>query len=698
MENYKINKSLGFVRLPFSLTSDFDDSMKELRKQRIVDDALNTEIGQINDYEITAFRPNFTTLTFDIFFHHSVEMQNVDYCFSNTRAENLLMPMGSVIYEAQTPDVFALVSADGVVLDSDVIKDGTGAWSHRSGAIYTSTTENADIRTMLSDAYTNYYDQMNSYFVAKGITKYPSFWNSFGYPFYTQKESWYVPNSDGTPSTILLPKRFDPQPYLYNSFIKMNVYTSPYAVSQELLFQNVVYVNPRWCLLEGDAGGSWHRPTFNLNETTDGYYLYWLNNYNIDTFYVSFQFWDALNGKMINLMPSHIAEIDKHWVQSVNIGTVQEFDARMMYLEYKISYANKKYTIGGFDANTRKWNLHPNPIRLYELVFDTTDDNFAVINPNIEVANGVAAATSTGATITSDFDILLNAYVRDLTPSILSEPVIFEEGINFQSIRTAWQSEYANTPDRYASTIKITNNSAVPIYLKNVEIELTDQGESRKQLRLAGARKDFSYPDNTLNSVYILSSVPTPNISLDNGLQNGFAVHYDPSRNTWVTGATNGHYGGTVAVSGVDDNKPEWWTSAAWKGWFYPINSTNLFSHGERFAERLFISHKGDDLSDIPPNGELILNLSWGFGEDYGYTNIEPYFYPMCSSARSMQGVDYTVDLTYRVKLYFNDLAGTLPVNSNTVEFVVSSYYLFKYISNASLPKGSGTHWHPIGG
>lgn len=63
-----------------------------------------------------------------------------DYCYSNTIADNLLMPVGSQIYEAQTEGVFALLTSGGTEMDGDVTHPQTGPWSHRSGPIYTSKT------------------------------------------------------------------------------------------------------------------------------------------------------------------------------------------------------------------------------------------------------------------------------------------------------------------------------------------------------------------------------------------------------------------------------------------------------------------------------------------------------------------------------------------------------------------------------
>ena len=62
-----------------------------------------------------------------------------DYCFSVTKGIEILMPIGSAIYEGQD-EGFVLVAADNTVIDYEVLKDGIGEWSHRTGPIYLSKT------------------------------------------------------------------------------------------------------------------------------------------------------------------------------------------------------------------------------------------------------------------------------------------------------------------------------------------------------------------------------------------------------------------------------------------------------------------------------------------------------------------------------------------------------------------------------
>jgi hypothetical protein len=643
VKNYTINRSLGFVRLPFNLTVDSDDLMQEERKDGIVETALANQIGAINDYEVTMFRPLFTNLTFDVFFYGKVD-----------------------------------------------------------------TTLNADIQTMLSTPYVSYYSQMKAYFANLNITTYHTFWNSFGYPFYTKKSDWYIPLPDGTPSAVLLPKRFDAQAYLYNSFIKMNFYTSPYAISQELLFQNVVYVNPRWCSLEGDAGGSWHRPTFNLNETTDGYFLYWLNNYTIDTFYVSFQFWDALNGKMINLLPCYKGETAKQWVQSTETYSFNNtaFNPLSLYLEYTMHYPSKTYSIGEFDADTNTWDMHPNPIRLYELFFDITG---ATMNPNISVDNGVALAPPKPPPSATEFNLWCN-YATGTTgttvPLHAPDRVVkykSEYIPTFQAIRRMFAEDVSAMRGNTKKLVTVTNNGVVPIYLKNIVITLLHQGGSTyNDMRMCGSQRTIAtdkFGNDT--SSYILSSVPDYNISAENRLLQvdklnrdpvtedpyPFSHYYDPMRNH----PDNDNYEETVAVKVVDEGKPSW-ESAAWMEYYYPITIDDFPSKGYDFGERLLIEHAGNDLTPIPPNGKLDLTFSLGFGKNYGYVYLEPWYYSVCDGVERFPDTDYVANLDYSVTLYFNDLTNSLPDNvlTNTVTVNVNSYYKFDYVPNPNEDNSTG--------
>lgn len=657
MKNITINRQFGFVRFPFEITAQSDDLLAEWRKDAIVNGALAQQIGEINDYEVTAYTPQYPALNFDLFFHRRVN--NV-----------------------------------------------TGS----------------TIRDVLSTAYVDYYDQMKEHFgnlnanadlefntgVPTSVVEYPTFWNSFGYPFYSRSDDWY----QGTGSTrTLLPKRFDSKSYLYNSFLQMNFFTSPYTATQELLFQSVVYVNPRWNSLEGDYNGFWHRPTFNLNSATDGYYLYWLNQYSIDTFYVSFQFWDAANARMINFLPCGVNSTAKQWVQDTATG----FDTRMLYLQYKMNYNTKKYSIGEFnpsDPNLR-WNLYPNPIRLYEIIFDKT---FTHLNPHIYVPNGVPTAVTT-QTVESDVSVHLNVsdVVHFDSASASGTTVTYHPNSvdSFKNVRDRIKSSVTKLVDNYAKEVVVTNTGTSDVYLKRVEIILTDQAGSSRQARITSERKNVTDTTAGRVSAYMLASVPSPDMVFDgdnngDGLQPYFIKYCKNTADRF--NKPSPYYGWTTA--NVDEGKDaageeisdavgvDWWASKANMGWYFPITTGNFNPWGYQFGEQLFVSHLGDDLHPIKPNEKLSVILNWTLGDKYRYAYLEPLVYELVSSPSTFSTTyhpSYLVQLVYTVNLYFNDYHSTLPEETNKKSFTVAVEYPFDYIgamddNNPNTNGGGGGH------
>lgn len=624
MENYTINRTFGFVRFPFRLTSDNDDAFKEAEKQQMVDEKLAEDNAEIQDYEITTFRPQGRdVLTYDLFFNK---------------------------YFGE---------------DSD----GNAA------------------RDILSTPYTDYFRQMLARFDPSGDDIiFPTFWNSLCYPYYNKRDTWYLDSAQ----TKLNPKRFDSKSYLYNSFLKMNFYTTPYAATQELLFQNVIYVNPRWCKdLEGDANGSWHRPKFTLDETTDGYYLYWLNNFNVDTFYVSFQFWDASNGKMINLIPTSDTTKYKQWVQTSEdiyaaSGVTPKFDPRSIYMEYKLSYSNKTYSIGEFDNKTVQWNIYGTATKLYEIVFD---QKYAAQNPFIYVENGTHNSIISPV-ITPDFQIGINTELCRITPNAPDDTltITVETGYepNFYRIRDIlYNDTMINAPRLYnntgttASKVTITNNGTAPFYLKDIQIILlneTGSTNSNLEARMSDTRRDI----DSVGSTYTFYTIPTPSIIFDKhndlgqqvfgNLQYGFQGVYDITKiSSGFTVADNGSYAGFNK-----DTSPNYFDSSRLMKWSYPITTLTFPSVAELFSEQLHIWHKGDDLTPINPTESVDIILYWGYGENYATTYLEPRFYDVCSQNYDIwPSPNYKIDLRYGVTLVFNDLRNTYPEIKNTASFTV---------------------------
>ena len=176
MSDFKINKNLGFFQLPIELTANTDDQLKEQRKDSIINNLLNSETQTINDYEVTSFRPLTNTMTFDLYF----------YLFITTEMQ-----------------------------------------------------ENEKFATYFSKSYRQYFGEMLSYYdnIEPPPSGFPTFWNSLQYPFYDRNKDWFNYSEGQQP--VLRKTRFEPKSYEYNSFLKMNFYSTPYTQTQELLFENI---------------------------------------------------------------------------------------------------------------------------------------------------------------------------------------------------------------------------------------------------------------------------------------------------------------------------------------------------------------------------------------------------------------------------------------------------------------------------
>jgi hypothetical protein len=126
----------------FSFTNEGKSYFQELltNNKAPVTDLYITFVKLVSeDLNMTTIQANFSNFTQSTFDENEIK----DYYFSNTKAETILMPAGSMIYEAQQENVFVLLSSTFAVLDGDVTKAEVGAWSRRSGALYTSKTAGA---------------------------------------------------------------------------------------------------------------------------------------------------------------------------------------------------------------------------------------------------------------------------------------------------------------------------------------------------------------------------------------------------------------------------------------------------------------------------------------------------------------------------------------------------------------------------
>lgn len=194
----------------------------------------------------------------------------------------------------------------------------------------------------------------------------PVFYNSFTLPFWDRKDRWI--NDD------LL---YSNKSYFYNSFLLLEIYDSPFIVTQNRIQSTPIFINNRYNITERNITKNfdYERPSFKLTDGFDGYSFFFLKNYTTNEFYVRFSFWDALNGKKISLIPSSDINPDKKWLQDPNT-----FNQNVRYLKYVLDYGTKTYKIYEYNTITNNFDTERSEFDLYELEFDTFYKNRAVPN------------------------------------------------------------------------------------------------------------------------------------------------------------------------------------------------------------------------------------------------------------------------------------------------------------------------------
>lgn len=194
----------------------------------------------------------------------------------------------------------------------------------------------------------------------------PVFYNSFTFPFWDGKDRWLRDN-------LLYTNKV----YFYNSFLFLEFYDSPLTVTQNRVQSIPIFINNRYNITEKNItkNFNYERPSFNLTNGVDGYSFFFLNNYNINEFYVRFSFWDALNGKKIPLIPSSNINPNKKWLQNPDT-----FNQNTRYLKYVLDYNTKTYKIYEYNTITNTFDTERFDFDLYELEFDSYYKNRSIPN------------------------------------------------------------------------------------------------------------------------------------------------------------------------------------------------------------------------------------------------------------------------------------------------------------------------------
>ncbi len=213
---------------------------------------------------------------------------------------------------------------------------------------------------------------------------YPHFYNTFALPFWDKKDIW-----------VDLKYGFNNKTYLYNSFLIIEIYDTYEVEKQKRITTIPIYASDRYLFKEKRETRSYNildefgniiesvttegitqkRPVFNLSEGVDGYSFFFLKKYIKSDFYAKFYFWDALNGRKIEFIPSAKSNNKKKWLQNV-----ETFDQKSLYLKYELDFSSKKYKIFDLNNTTDKFDIEVDKVDLYEFAYDDYWSKFFVKN------------------------------------------------------------------------------------------------------------------------------------------------------------------------------------------------------------------------------------------------------------------------------------------------------------------------------
>lgn len=158
---------------------------------------------------------------------------------------------------------------------------------------------------------------------------------------------------------------FSNKSYLFNSQLVFEYYDSVDPLRQKLIMTTLVPVSERYCTYETSVNGTKQlRPEFILDKTIDGYSFMFTKNPPYKGLYVKIFFWDALNSKKIQLIPTNQQTTANRWVL-----TPKTYNYRLEYLYFKFS-DNYTYDILMFNQQKNDYDISCFDFDLFELVID----------------------------------------------------------------------------------------------------------------------------------------------------------------------------------------------------------------------------------------------------------------------------------------------------------------------------------------
>lgn len=499
-----INKNIYLNKF---IVQEDASSDREFYYDKLLNLGVNVSINDITDNEISEITANYNTIGFNLFFLKHILDTEIDEISKYIEEEFLT-------HITETKLAFGLIDEFGNLLPKYV--NNPFEYRQPSGILEPTLRADQFIKTQGVSEFNPYATNLLN--KKPRIGGYPVFYNTFTFPYWTKKNKWVNEN--------LL---YLNQSFFGFSFILLELYNSTDTLTQVKIATVPIFNNKRYCLNEKPLAYNdlMLRPSYNLNNGDEGFSIVLPKKMNLNEVYVKFSYWDALNNRQINLLPSfqnynRITNLmlakqspsnsnTKKWIQNLN-----NFQNSSRYIKYLIDNNTMKYRMFEYNPVSDLYDIEKNNYDLYELFFDDFWTNTPVANKKPE--NYVVTKPENTSTINPfDFSIsninvtkFLNKI--DIKPNLnLESPKLDNISSRFQiAIDQEFQYVYNSELYKYkmvkikseVNKIPLINNYSYGIGGNVLEFNVTNATENNIKIINLQIDDLSIYTDRNIYSTY----------------------------------------------------------------------------------------------------------------------------------------------------------------------------------------------------
>ena len=423
----------------------------------------------------------------------------------------------------------------------------------------------------------------------------PLFYDTFTFPFSQKLTTWKDE-----------PKKFSDKAFLYNSFLVMEIFSSPDSGTQTRIMGIPIMVNDRYMYYEESMNKIKQlRPTFNLTEGVEGFSLFFLKQYNISNFYVKYSFWDGLSGVKIPLFPSSINSTYKKGVQSRT-----KFDYHNEYLMFSLDFNNRNYKMYEYDPILKTYHIEAYDIDLYQLYYDDYWAGKVVPNTRpipligfdetITDSNYSFNVTYNKNNISKINNLTLNYFSDDKLKSYM-DPYKLQK--NYGIISSLLTTKYADKMVDLDTTLSMNQFT---LFNDMLDVPLTTRG-------MVLNIDSVNITNNSISDSIVIKSIRVENLKISGNTIDQYMIekiqHYNSPADSINAISYN--------VSNVDNNTKKMFTET----YIGYSNIFNIYSYDVFFKINDVISgHEDDMIFDLSDSGSF---GSYIFANYYYYLDYD---------------------------------------------------------------------------